>query len=63
MHKSPATMLADRRDRLRPMPGKEKESDWLMAPDGPICGLMPLHWPKSAALDGTWKPPAVQLVK
>ena len=44
-------------------PGKEKESNWLPAPDGPIYVAMRLYWPKAEALDGTWKPPAVVRVK
>jgi hypothetical protein len=42
-------------------PGKEKEPNWLPAPDGPIYVVMRLYWPKKEALDGTWKPPAVKL--
>jgi hypothetical protein len=41
-------------------PGTDKESNWLPAPDGPIYVVMRLYWPKDAALDGSWKPPAVQ---
>jgi hypothetical protein len=44
-------------------PGTEKESNWLPAPDGPIYVAMRLYWPKEAALDGSWKPPAVLLSK
>ena len=44
-------------------PGKELEANWLPAPDGPIFVVMRLYWPKEAALDGTWQPPAVQRVK
>lgn len=44
-------------------PGKEKESNWLPAPDGPIYVVMRLYWPKQEALDRTWNPPAVQRVK
>lgn len=40
-------------------PGKEKESNWLPAPDGPIYVVMRLYWPKEEALSGAWKPPAV----
>lgn len=41
-------------------PGKEKESNWLPAPDGPIYVAMRLYWPKEEALSGMWKPPAVK---
>jgi len=44
-------------------PGKDKESNWLPAPDGPIYVVMRLYWPEEAALKGEWKPPAVQRVK
>ncbi len=40
-------------------PGKDKESNWLPAPDGPIYVAMRLYWPNKAALAGKWKPPAV----
>jgi hypothetical protein len=40
-------------------PGKELESNWLPAPDGPPYIVMRLYWPKESALNGTWKPPAV----
>ncbi|MFO0928419.1 MAG: DUF1254 domain-containing protein [Gemmataceae bacterium] len=40
-------------------PGKEREANWLPAPEGPIYVVMRLYWPKEAALKGTWKPPAV----
>jgi hypothetical protein len=43
-------------------PGAELESNWLPAPDGPIYLVMRLYWPKAAALEGAWKPPAVQRV-
>jgi hypothetical protein len=44
-------------------PGKEKESNWLPAPDGPIYVVMRLYWPKEEALIGKWKPPAVTPAK
>ncbi|MFO0880001.1 MAG: DUF1254 domain-containing protein [Gemmataceae bacterium] len=44
-------------------PGKEKESNWLPAPDGPIYVAMRLYWPKEEALKGKWKPPALTPVK
>jgi hypothetical protein len=40
-------------------PGKDKESNWLPAPNGPIYMVMRLYWPKQEALDGAWKPPPV----
>jgi len=50
-------------------PGKDKESNWLPAPDGPIYMVMRLYWPKTEppsilpAGEGTWKPPGVVEVK
>jgi hypothetical protein len=44
-------------------PGKEKESNWLPAPQGPFLVVMRLYWPKAEALNGTWKAPALQRVK
>jgi hypothetical protein len=41
-------------------PGKDKEPNWLPAPDGPIYVAMRLYWPKEAALNGSWKPPALR---
>jgi hypothetical protein len=46
-------------------PGKDKESNWLPAPDGPIYMVMRLYWPKTEEPSifplgkGTWSPPAV----
>jgi hypothetical protein len=40
-------------------PGKDWESNWLPAPDGPIYLVMRLYWPKESGLNGTWKPPAL----
>jgi hypothetical protein len=46
-------------------PGKDKESNWLPAPDGPIYLVMRLYWPKETppsilpAGKGTWQPPGV----
>ncbi|HMP03886.1 MAG TPA: DUF1254 domain-containing protein [Gemmatales bacterium] len=44
-------------------PGKDKEANWLPAPDGPVYVVMRLYWPKEEALSGAWKPPALQRVK
>lgn len=46
-------------------PGKDKEANWLPAPDGPIYLVMRLYWPKTEAPsilppgEGSWQPPAV----
>ena len=44
-------------------PGKDKESNWLPAPDVPIYVAMRLYWPKSEAISGKWMPPALVRVK
>jgi hypothetical protein len=50
-------------------PGKDKESNWLPAPDGPIYLVMRLYWPKTEppsvlpAGVGTWQPPAIAVAK
>ena len=46
-------------------PGKDKESNWLPAPDGPIYLAMRMYWPKAEPPsvlppgEGTWQPPAI----
>lgn len=46
-------------------PGKDRESNWLPAPDGPIYLVMRLYWPKTTPPSilppgkGTWAPPEV----
>jgi hypothetical protein len=46
-------------------PGKDKEANWLPAPDGPVYLVMRLYWPKDTgssilpAGEGTWKPPGL----
>jgi hypothetical protein len=48
-------------------PGKDKEANWLPAPDGEVYLVMRLYWPKGTppsilpAGEGTWQPPAVQV--
>jgi hypothetical protein len=44
-------------------PGKDQEANWLPAPRGPFLLVLRLYWPKPAALDGTWKAPALQRVE
>ena len=44
-------------------PGKELESNWLPAPDGPFYMVLRLYGPKDNALEGKWTPPAVQKMK
>jgi hypothetical protein len=42
-------------------PGKDKEANWLPAPNGPFIMANRLYWPKPEAFNGSWKP--VPLVK
>lgn len=44
-------------------PGADLEANWLPAPQGSFVCFMRLYWPKPEALEGTWKPPAMQQVK
>lgn len=47
-------------------PGKDKQSNWLPAPNGPIYLVMRLYWPKTTPPsilppgEGTWTPPPVR---
>jgi hypothetical protein len=46
-------------------PGKDKEANWLPAPEGKFILMMRLYWPKETApsiINGTWNPPAVKVV-
>ena len=40
-------------------PGKEKESNWLPAPEGEFSVWIRAYWPDQAILDGTWKTPLI----
>ena len=44
-------------------PGTGKEANWLPAPEGAFSLTLRMYWPKEAALDGTWHPPALREVK
>ncbi|MGE5306016.1 MAG: DUF1254 domain-containing protein, partial [Alphaproteobacteria bacterium] len=50
-------------------PGKDKEANWLPAPDGPIYLVMRLYWPKTEPpsilppSEGTWQPPGIVKVQ
>ena len=44
-------------------PGKDKESNWLPAPDGTFSLYIRAYWAEKAILDGTWMPPQVEKVK
>lgn len=44
----------------RENPGKDKEANWLPAPEGPFNLTMRLYAPKTKALTGEWTPPAIK---
>ena len=47
----------------RESPGKDKEANWLPAPEGRFVLMMRLYWPTDtppSLLDGTWKVPEVK---
>ncbi|PYF03895.1 hypothetical protein BJ122_105153 [Rhodopseudomonas faecalis] len=44
-------------------PGPDKQANWLPAPNGPAYIVMRIYWPEATALNGSWKPPAAQIVK
>jgi hypothetical protein len=43
-------------------PGKDKEANWLPAPDGPFYAVYRVYMPGEAVLNGTWKKPLMQAV-
>ena len=46
-------------------PGKDKEANWLPAPEGEFILMMRLYWPTEKApsiLDGSWLPPPVDRI-
>jgi hypothetical protein len=44
-------------------PGKDKETNWLPAPEGQLSLYIRAYWAEQAILDGTWMPPKVEQVK
>lgn len=44
-------------------PGKEKETNWVPAPDGTFSLYLRCYWPDKAILDGSWMPPNVMKLK
>jgi len=44
-------------------PGKDKESNWLPAPNGAFSLYIRAYWSEKAILDGAWMPPQVESVK
>lgn len=43
-------------------PGREREANWLPAPEGPFRLVLRLYWPKPDALNGTWQAPKPEKV-
>jgi len=43
-------------------PGADRQANWLPAPAGPFMMVLRLYLPEPAALDGSWKPPALEPV-
>jgi hypothetical protein len=44
-------------------PGKDKETNWLPAPNGDFSLVIRTYWPEKAILNGTWTPPDVVKAK
>jgi hypothetical protein len=44
-------------------PGKDKENNWLPAPNAQFQLAMRLYWPKEEVIKGNWTPTAVVKVK
>ena len=44
-------------------PGKDKETNWVPAPNGAFSLYIRCYWADKAVLDGTWMPPQVEKVK
>jgi hypothetical protein len=44
-------------------PDVDKEANWLPAPADRFVLMLRCYWPKESLLNGTWEPPAVQMLK
>ncbi len=44
-------------------PGPDLESNWLPAPDGEIGVVMRIYLPDETAIDGTWRPPVIEVAE
>jgi hypothetical protein len=44
-------------------PGAGKEANWLPAPNGPFSLYIRGYWADKTMLDGSWKPPAINIVR
>jgi hypothetical protein len=43
-------------------PGRDKEANWLPAPEAPFSLYIRAYWPKPEIISGAWKPPRVESV-
>lgn len=43
-------------------PGKDKESNWLPAPETPFSLYLRNYWPKQDVIDGKWTPPKIERI-
>ena len=43
-------------------PGKDKQANWLPAPNGPFYGVLRLYMPKPEVASGEWKMPQLDPV-
>jgi hypothetical protein len=41
-------------------PGRDREANWLPAPDGPFMLMMRIYWPREQVLNGAWTKPQVE---
>ena len=46
----------------RDSPGKDKEANWLPAPDGPFYAIYRVYMPGETVINSTWKKPQMQAV-
>jgi len=44
-------------------PGKDKEVNWLPAPDGPFYLFLRMYLPKDEVLEGKWAMPTLEKVQ
>lgn len=44
-------------------PGKDRESNWLPAPDGPFYTILRMYMPKEQVLNGDWPMPKMKVLK
>jgi hypothetical protein len=44
-------------------PGKDRESNWLPAPNGTFSLYIRAYWAEKAIIEGKWMPPVIALAK